>query len=316
MSRIVFLGAGRRVQLLQAFRDARAAADLEGVLEIVATDSDPDAPALRHADAAVSLPPLGSPDHDRLLDAAIGGGSAALFPLIDPYVPVAAEAAERTGATAWTVDASGARVVGDKWLTYQHFVKHGIPTPHTTREPASEPVFPLVVKPRAGSAGKDVFVARDGRELDFFFEYVELPVLQELLRGPEITIDIVCVPGARLLGLGMRRRIKVRGGEVAVGETIWDDRIAAACERIVATLRPDGPITAQCFLLDSGPRFTEINGRFGGGAPLSFVAGMDVLVPICRMIAGAGEGEIGRSDARTGWRMSRFDDAYYEHTAG
>src|SRR5262249_34844298 len=97
---------------------------------------------------------------------------------------------------------------------------------------------------------------------------------------------VLCDFDGRLLGLVPRRRLKVRGGEVERAVTEWDDAAAAHLARLVEALRPGGVINVQYFATRSGPRFTEINPRFGRGHPLAPAAGADFPAILLDLVMG------------------------------
>jgi len=85
----------------------------------------------------------------------------------------------------------------------------------------------------------------------------------------------MCTMGGELISIVSRKRLEVRSGEVTKGITVCDPRILDACVRVARELPARGPVTVQCIMKDDEPHFTEINARFGGGAPLGFAAGVD-----------------------------------------
>ena len=70
-----------------------------------------------------------------------------------------------------------------------------------------------------------------------------------------------------------RQRIEVRWGEVAKGKTIHAPEIIQHCVEIARKLHAIGPITVQYMNREGQPFYTEINARYGGGAPLGIAAG-------------------------------------------
>lgn len=316
MTNTLFTSAGRRVELVRAFRRAYADLGLSG--NVVAADIDPLAPALHHADRAYVVPRLSDPGYvGALVDICRRESVRLIFPLIDPDVRVLArhrKELEATGAVVGVPSKEGVETVSDKWLTYGLFRRLDVPTPRTwlpaeVRETAID--YPVLVKPRLGSAGQDVFVARTARELDFFLDYVPDPVVQEYLPGPEITTDVICDLDGAVLGVASRQRLETRGGEVTKGVTVCDARIVDHCVTIARALRAVGPITVQCMLRDERPYFTEVNARFGGGVPLAIAAGLDA--PRWLLARAAGQ----RIDApplgvyRTSLYLTRFDESLF-----
>lgn len=316
MPNLLFTSAGRRVELLRAFRRAFAALGVEG--RIIALDADPLAPALSVADRAFVVPRLAQPDYIPALAEICGREQpVVVFPLIDPDVPVLAAnraALEAAGARLAVVSTEAAEITADKWLSARFFRRLGLATPRSwlAADPQGEPMeFPLFVKPRRGSAAKDTFTAKNADELAFFTRYVTDAIVQEYLSGPEITSDVVCDLEGGVLAVVSRQRIEVRWGEVAKGVTVSDPRILEACVSIARALPAGGPITVQCMMKNGTPHFTEINARLGGGAPLGIAAGADWPVWLLARCSGRPVDVPPLGSYRSGLYMTRFDDSLF-----
>ncbi len=275
---VLFTSAGRRVELLRAFKGAYRALRLKG--KIIVTDINPLAPSFQAADTTFEVPPFMDQGYiPALLEIVKRTRVKLVFPLIDPDIPILAAHArdfESLGAKVMTPDANGADTARDKWKTHQLYRSLGIPAarswlPDDLRK--EHPVFPLFIKPRRGSAGQGAFRVEDERQLEFFLAYVEDPIIQECLPGPEITSDVICNAQGEVWAVVSRRRIEIRAGEVAKGVTVWDETIAHHGIAAAKGIRAAGPVTVQCILRDGKPFFTEINARFGGGCPLGIAAG-------------------------------------------
>ncbi len=313
---ILFTSVGRRVELLRSFRKAYQTLGISG--RIVALDVDPLAPALRLADRPCIVPRVDRPEYISVLLKIIRDEQiAAVFPLIDPDVPVLAEhrkLLESTGARLAVVSSAAARIAADKWETNSLFKRLGLTVPRSWLPGQFEPAesdYPLFIKPRFGSASAQTFKVEDARQLAFFSDYVDRPIVQEFLPGPETTNDVVCDLDGRVLSVVSRQRIRVRAGEVIVGKTVFDPAIADACLRIAEALPAVGPITVQCIYNGTAPAFTEINARLGGGLPLGIAAGADspqwllaaaANLPVCIPVQGAYRSEL---------YLSRFDDSLF-----
>ena len=313
---VLFTSAGRRVELLRAFRQAYQDSGLSG--RLVATDIDPLAPALQVADTAYLVPPLTDTDYLPTLARLCRKESIALvFPLIDPDIPVLAHgraALEAEGARVAVVPAESADLTRDKWQTYEWFKARGLPTPRTWRgddAPDGGWTFPLFVKPRFGSAGKHGFRVENHAQLEFFLTYIDEPIVQEYAGGAEITNDVYCSLDGDVWAVVSRQRMEVRSGEVAKGMTVHDESVLRHCVTIARDLAAVGPITVQCMLEEGKPLFTEINARFAGGAPLAFAAG--VTAPRWYLEAAAGRSVIPPplGSYRTGVFLTRYDGSFF-----
>jgi carbamoyl-phosphate synthase large subunit len=313
---VLFTSAGRRVELLRAFRRAYRALGLRG--RILVTDIQPLAPTFQVANTAYIVPRLDDPGYlPALLEIVRRERVALVFPLIDPDIPVLAarkEDFEKCGARVMTPPASGVETARDKWKTYLMYRALGIPAARSWLPEdvqAAKPEFPLFIKPREGSAGQGAFRVENRRQLEFFLTYVENPIVQECLPGPEITSDVLCGASGDIWAVVSRRRIEIRTGEVAKGVTVWDERIASRCIETARGIQAIGPITVQCMLREGEPFFTEINARFGGGCPLGIAAGANSPKWYLAEAAGLPLKIPDLGSYKQGFYMTRFDDSFF-----
>jgi len=313
---VLFTSAGRRVELLQAFRKAFQELELGG--RIVAVDVDPLAPALQLADQPYLIPRLSSPDYiPTLIDICQHEQVDLVFPLIDPDIPVLArhrQDIEATGARLAVVPLEAAHTTSDKWLTTRFFEDLGLMVPSSwlpAQVSAEELEYPVFIKPRRGSAGERTFVVHDPRELNFFVNYVPDPIVQEYLPGPEITCDVVCSLDSTVWAVVCRQRIQVRGGEVSKGMTVSNPAVVEDCRKIAETLPAIGPITVQCLLKEGIPYFTEINARIGGGCPLAIAAGANFARWYLAEAAGMNVDAPPLGSYKRGLHITRYDQAFF-----
>ena len=308
--------AGRRVELVRAFKAARDALGLEG--RVFCADCDPAAPALAFADGAFLMPSLHDASYIPALEDCVRRNDISLvIPTIDTELALLASARDNfTAKTGARIVVSPPKLIGlcrDKAATARLLSDNTIAVPETWTSRAeireAAPQFPLIVKPADGSSSKDVFMARDWRELDFFMGYVLKPVVQRCLEGVEYTIDIFFDFDSRPVIAVPRRRIAVRGGEILRGRVEMPPQVLEAVQPLLALLSDLGAIgviTAQGFLCFDGVfRFTEINPRFGGGAPMSIAAGADF--PKWLLMLATGTALPAAPAIRAGAAFSRFD---------
>ena len=288
---VLVSSAGRRVELLRGFRRAFASLGLDG--RVIATDASWYSSAFHDADEAFLVPRLDSGDYIPALLALCEKQQVDLvIPTIDTEMAAWVEGRDRFAAIGTTVALSGAGVVdiaADKQRTHEWLVANGFPTVEQASpaavlaEPAAWP-FPLVAKPRFGSAGIGVGIVRDAGELAVAVSRPELGemVVQTLAAGREHTIDVLADRDGHCVCAVPRRRIEVRSGEVSKGVTVRSPRLQDLAARICAALPGAfGTITVQVFV-DGDPddeaadlAVIEINARYGGGFPLALEAGAD-----------------------------------------
>jgi carbamoyl-phosphate synthase large subunit len=313
---ILFTSAGRRVELLRLFRDSIK--NLHSDFRIVCTDIDKLAPALQIADVSYLVPRSTDPNYvPTLLRLCQKEDVRAIFPLIDPDIPILAGAIDefaRLGTRVGTGSLAASECTGDKWLTTQFFDRIVLPSPLSWL-PADlvriNPQFPLFIKPRRGSAGKGAYKVGTHEELAFFLKRVDDPIIQQFVDGAEITTDVTCDLDGNILAIVSRRRMEVRSGEVSKGETVFVQEILESCIQIAKALPAIGPITVQCIMQENKPYFTEINARFGGGVPLAAAAGADITTWILQHIAGLPVVNLPLGTYTRGVFMTRYDDSFF-----
>lgn len=314
---LLLTSVGRRVELVRALKEAYVQHGIKG--KIIGTDIDELAPAMQEVDTPVVVPRYHDPEFiPALLKTCNENDVSAVFPLIDPDIPLLAQHCaefEATGAKLAVVSHDAAKICSDKWLTYEFFQEIGVRCPRSWRKGEVDPAeacYPMFIKPRNGSASENIFRINNEKELLFFQDYVKNPILQECLPGPEITSDVVCDFHGNVISVVSRKRITVRGGEVVKGVTIFDEQISSACHSIARRLPAVGPITAQCMMKDGEPYFIEINARLGGGIPLAIAAGVDVAGMLLTIASGEPVKSFGSADYRTDMYMSRFDQSFFK----
>jgi len=313
---ILFVSAGRRVELIRCFRRAYSDLKLDG--KIIATDIDPLAPSLREVDDYYIVPRTSD---NRFIPAITEicrrEKIDLVFPLIDPDIPVLARnrtAIENSRTKLVVIPEEFVNITADKWQTYEFFKKINIPTPRSWIPEDIDPsdlIFPVFIKPRFGSAAKFTFKVNNERELKFFCEYVPEPIIQEYLAGPEVTSDVICDFESNILAVVSRQRIEVRWGEVAKGKTIYTEGITSYCIKIAKALNAIGPVTVQCFLENGKPIFSEINPRYGGGVPLGIAAGVSSPHWFLSLAAGRKVEAPPLGSYKTGLHITRFDDSFF-----
>jgi carbamoyl-phosphate synthase large subunit len=306
----LLVNAGRRVELLNMLREASRG-------RLVAVDIDAVAPTLYHADVAARVPPVGDPGFvERLLELCREHGVGLVVPTTDRELPVLSRRVDDFAALGARVaiGAHAALETGlDKLACANALDAGGVAAVPTESWQAGDPPpfeLPVVVKPRDGSAGEGVRVISSPEQ------WTPPPrgehwLVQPLTGGPEVTIDVLAGESGRIVSLGARMRLKVRGGEVERAQTVPAEPYLEMAAAVARALALTGPFNFQVLDAAGAPLVGEVNPRLGGGLPLSQHAGALLLESLCAW-GTSGEWPAGAPTlARPGVYMTRYDSSTF-----
>jgi carbamoyl-phosphate synthase large subunit len=193
-----------------------------------------------------------------------------LIPFVDGAVEIAAEYRDKYNDVWVPVgDAAGAAAMFDKVEADRIFRQCGLPVPDDNR-------FPLIAKPRFGSASKGIKILTTEAELNALADSRTDYLIQNYIKNrKEITIDCYVALNGEIIATVPRYRIETQGGEASVTETINNPQ---AIEIATTTLRKTnlrGAVTIQLLedLTENRLMLMEINPRLGGGAVCACHAG-------------------------------------------
>ena len=272
MTAVLFTCAGRRVDIVSAFGRAGATT--------VATDVNPLAPALYHADHHALVPPVADPGYVPKLAELIATRDVRLVvPLtdLDQVLLARMRAHHGLGAEVLLPEPDVCERVNDKLLTHRFLEERGLASPPTwpADDLPDELEFPVLVKARRGFGSQHIYRAEDRAHLDFFLAYTPVEsMVQRACQGEEFSIDVFCDLDGRCLGAIPRTMIESRGGESIKGMTVKDWDLIRYGAHVAETLGLEGPATIQCFReADGRHEITDVNPRFGGAFPLPTAAG-------------------------------------------
>lgn len=287
---VLITAASRRVPLVEAFK--RALRDLGMRGSVLVTDVNPMSPAVHVADGWYLVSMASDPNYtDELLAICEAERIGLVIPTIDDELVPVAKAITKfrdIGTQVAVSDQSTNALCADKYATCAYLRSHGIAAAETflPHELPATRVFPLFIKPRVGRGGVGAFPIRNEQELRFFLEYVNAPVVQEYLDGPEFTIDMLCDFQGQPLSIVPRERVVIRAGVIDRGRTVRDSRLIDLARSIAHVLPLAGPVNVQCRMVEGWPIVFEINPRFSGGIPLTIAAGADFPRTLLQLAAG------------------------------
>lgn len=287
---IFILSVGRRVELVKLFNKAKNKLCLSG--KIIGGDMDLNAPAMKFVDKAWKLPKISSKEYvDKIIEISIKEKIDLIVPTIDTELLILAKNRDRiereTNAMINLSDLNFIEISRDKYKTQSFLEKNGFGVPKLITEKMIKKkqfTFPLFIKPLNGSSSVNAFKINSEKELNFFKEYVPNPIIQECVIGDEFTIDIFCDFQNEPITIVPRKRLATRSGEISKGLICKDKEIVSDIKRLLKVFKAKGHITIQCIKTEKEIKYLEINPRFGGGAPMSIVAGADSPENLYRLL--------------------------------
>jgi carbamoyl-phosphate synthase large subunit len=311
---ILLTCVGRRKYLVDYFK-----AEKDFVTKIVGVDMSNTAPALAGCDSWHIVPSIYDADYiDRLLDVCKKENIDALISLNDMELPILAKNREKFDALVVRLvlaNDAAINICSDKYSTYLFCKDNNIPTPisFVDLDVALESInnqnvyYPLIVKPRWGSASFGLHVVESDNELmeaydvckkslvnsylSQFKESDDDVLIQEYINGKEYGVDIFNDMEQTYRGVVCKEKISMRAGETDKAITVDASRFEDFARVIGETLKHVGNMDCDFLERDSQLYLLELNPRFGGGYPFSHEAGANLVKALLLSLSG-GSNEI------------------------
>lgn len=210
-----------------------------------------------------------------------------VIPTIDTDLLVLSQNKDRFGGTKVLISSEQViSICRNKYLTAQFIKECGLCVPKTYRTiKEHDGTYPCFIKPVNGSSSINALKVMNENELRIYIERGCDYIVQSVVEGTEYTVDVFCYFESNPLLITLRIRTQVRSGEVIKTESDLNEQIIQECKIIVQKLQPVGPLAIQLIRTMSGEDvFIEINGRFGGGAPISMKAGANSAAAVLRLL--------------------------------
>ncbi len=308
---ILFSSIGRRVELVQLAK--KALIDSKNKGKIIGIDIDKNAPALYFCDESYIVPEC---DNDEFIENIIQicneNEVSLIIPTIDTELPFLSRNKDyiesKTNAILMISDKRVIETFYDKRMTNKFFKEIGIITPKIYNKIEEINDFPVIAKPITGSASTGIIKVMNKPELVFIKDRKDY-IIQECINGDEITIDVLYDFKGNIISIGMRKRIRIRGGEVQIGETLFNNDILENIKIISKHLDFKGGVTFQAFTNDKGVFFIECNPRFGGGLPFTIIAGANFIKYLIMLLDNKNPSIILGKDYKQGLIFSRYDQS-------
>lgn len=315
MLNILITSVGRRYKLIEYFKKEFFHSD-----NIILTDCDEFAPALKLGDKQYIVPRIESEDYiNKLVEICLKEEISAIFSLIDPeqvllskYKPLFDDIGVKLISSRYEIN----ELCLDKYKMYQFCINNKIQCAKTyltvedfIRDLEKKEVsFPIIVKPRFGSASFGVTIVENLAELNVVFLKRKDLIIQHFLKGQEFGVDCFTdLISKEIISIFIKEKIKMRAGETDKAISVKDDRLVAFVSSIIYKLDLIGMVDIDVFNISGEWYLSEINPRFGGGYPLAYECGQNYPKYIKNNLNGV-TNDVNIGGYKENIVMAKFDD--------
>lgn len=307
---ILFTCAGRRTYLLKYFKE-----QLGENGKIIGADMQLTAPALSVADVRVMVPAVYDERYIEALHQICEMHHVdVLISLNDLELPILAKnkcSFENIGVNVIVSSPEVIDICFDKLMTAEFVTSIGLRSPKTyaNLESAMEALssgelkFPLVIKPRWGSASIGIEFVDNIEDLKIVYELIRRKTLkgilgeisqsdenfiliQERIIGKEYGLDVINDLDGNNVAVAVKQKLAMRAGETDKATTIDNPKLHHIGQVLGSRLGHIGNL--DCDVLEMGGEYyvLEMNPRFGGGFPFSYEAGVNLPKAIINWVQG------------------------------
>lgn len=324
---ILFTCAGRRHYLIEYFQKAKPKGSI-----IVGADMQSSAPAMALVDKKYMVPPVYATNYvEELMRICQKEKIDAIISLNDLELPILSENSELFKTLGVKVLVSSREVTDicfDKWKTVEFANGIGIETPKTYLNLQSakralqlgELSFPLVIKPRWGSASIGIEFPETLDELNMAYLLLEKKLfrsmlaeisktdvenailIQEKIEGIEYGLDVFNDLAGNNLSVYVKEKLAMRAGETDKAVLRDNRAIEEIGKRIGNHLKHIANLDCDIFERNGKYYLLEMNPRFGGGYPFSQMSGADFPAVVYAML--------GNKPLKSEWFTKRYDKAF------
>lgn len=270
---ILFLGAGKRLSLMEQF--LRAAEECDVMVNLYSAENSMNLPIALIADIFLS-PVFGTDEFEQwLIDFVKFKNINIIIPNMDSAAVCLAELKDKfllEGILPVVSSFDICKIMENKIDANEWFVSHNIPVP-------GNECYPKIMKPKYGFGAKDQFIIRNNEERIDFLKINDINnyIEQEFIDGIEYSVDVYVDKYGKLVSKMPRQRLRVVDGEVEESLSLNHPAIEKLIDQLFnINAGWFGPQTVQLIECQYDCKLIEVNTRFGGGVTHSIHCGLDM----------------------------------------
>ncbi len=270
MVKVLITSVGKRVRLVENFLE---------VAEVYGCDANPKlSPAAYFVKECFEVPYINTQEYiPTLLEIVKKNNIDIIVPTIDTELTLLAknkELFEKLGAKVMVSSVRVCEIFYLKTSTEEFFSSRGFQTPKIINN-LEEASFPLFAKLDNSSLSVGAMKVNNFSEAKKLQQANKNYIFQEFIEGDEFTVDCFVAQNKESISIVPRRRLEIRAGEVSKARTSKNQHIINEVKKLLQSIDGFyGAITVQLFYTkEKNIYFIEVNPRFGGGYPLSWLSG-------------------------------------------
>ena len=311
---ILLTSTARRIDMVGFFQVALKNAGIGG--KVIAADPEYNAPSLQAGDENYVIPEQTDSNYiEKIMEICKKHHVDCLVPLNDWEVPQLAahkKELEKLGVSVFAPDSDIVKKVRDKGKYRELLDPLGVKSPlsYLNVEDAKKALekqevsFPLIVKPRNGSASIGVEIIDNVKDMEFAYQQVvrqiiESPldgatsrepednvIIQEVIEGDKFSLDMFNDLNGRFLTSFGRKQLGMRGGDIDRCITVNIPELTEIAQRLGKSFGHAGYMNTDVYFNGSDYYVIDINPRFGGGYAFTHSAGADIPAAIIALTSG------------------------------
>jgi len=301
---------GRRSYIVDYFK--KSLKNTSGI--VIGTNSEAFTSGMIACDKSFVVPPVNDKEYIPTLLKIVKDENVSmvvsLFDIDLPYLAKTKDVFSQNGVTVIISSEEVIDIANDKWKTYSFFKENNIKTPLTfihydkavSALKEKKLKYPVYIKPRFGMGSIGVYKADNESEIEFFYYYVkkqisqsylsklstenldDMVLIQENIAGKEYGVDIFNdLDGDYIVSVG-KEKFAMRSGETDASIVVDIPELTALSIKISKLLKHMGNLDVDVLFDGTNYYVLEMNARFGGGFPFSYLAGADFPKMLISMI--------------------------------